>query len=131
MIRNATLCSVLCFLISFSAFGQSSIAEPSAATYKKARSIIVDEVNFNETLFSDAIGILKKKSESADPDKQGLNFIIKQGPDKQDPFVTISLKKVPLSEVLKYIAAMSNYQLQFEEQAIVLTAPVTVKKTAP
>jgi len=110
------------------ALPQGTLAEPTASTYRVAKNLIIPEANFNETLLSDALALFQKESIAADPEKNGINFILKTSGAKE-PLVTLSLKKVPLSELLKYLSSMTSYQVKYEEHAIVVSAPESVGTT--
>lgn len=131
--RNISALVFLFLLPALPAFSQPNLAEPGTATYKIAKNLVIREIRFDRAGLSDAIAFFQKESTAADPEKNGLNFVLKK-PDGEkipEPTVTMSLRNIPLSEALKYVSAMTGYQVRFEEYAIVLAAPQPVKKDKP
>ncbi len=69
------------------------------------------------------IQFLQQKSIELDPEKKGLNFVLK-APGQPTPdthLITLSLREVPLSEVVRYVAELAGLKLRFEENAVVLS----------
>ncbi len=84
---------------------------PKIVTYedvmKKAKSIIIPEIEFRDVPFADAIEILRTKAQENDPEGKGLG-IMHQVEDAKNARITISLRDVPLSEAVSYVAQLGG-----------------------
>jgi hypothetical protein len=72
---------------------------------------------------AEVIQFLQAKSVELDPERQGLNFVLKipGAPAPEAMLITLSLREVPLSEALGHVAQLSGLKLRFEEKAVVLS----------
>jgi general secretion pathway protein D len=113
---------------------------------EKLNSIVIDKIEFPDSPISEAVEYLKQKSVSLDPNKKGVNIILKMAqqeasvPSTQpaaatpgtqqsaslsstpstEPHVTLSLNHVPLYVALDYIAKLSNMKLKIESYAVAI-----------
>ncbi|WP_157895254.1 hypothetical protein [Verrucomicrobium sp. GAS474] len=111
---------------------------------KKLNEIIIDNVSFNNTPVDDAFRLLAEKVRAADPDKQGLNFVLKlqptvasasRGGDAGAPAkkgaapapapaaaaptpVTFTLNNSSLAEVLRLLTQLAHMRWKIDEYAI-------------
>ncbi|MBO5724829.1 MAG: type II and III secretion system protein, partial [Lentisphaeria bacterium] len=117
----------------------------------KLRNIIVDVVNFDEVAVPTAIHYLWQKSKAADPEKIGVNFILrgkinqiyhdggdsnaaktnanagaagddKSGQSSEIRPVILSLTNEPLETVLNYICKFANLKYRVDENAVVIAS---------
>ncbi len=96
----------------------SAPAETKSAALKKAGAIIFPKIDLREATLSETVDFLRLKSKELDPDKAGTNLILKAAAAGDDPKITISLANIPLSEALRYIAALAGYEIVADEFAI-------------
>lgn len=115
--------------------GQSNQDSGSLKLMDKLETIRIPELNFSEVDIADAIDFLTEQSKSLDPEKKGINFVLKaeptlsapkEGEEKEDakPVIaptrtlTLSLKDVPLIEVLNFIKSLTNLQYKVDQFAV-------------
>jgi beta-lactamase regulating signal transducer with metallopeptidase domain len=92
-------------------------------TAELAARLVLPRADFQEAPLTEVIQFLQEKSIELDPEKKGLNFILK-APGQPTPdthLITLSLREVPLSDVLRYVAELAGLKLRFEENAVVLS----------
>ena len=130
MNRNLFILAGLFLFLALPLRSQSIEVEPKVRSYAKAKTLIIPEINFKDVGLADAIAFFQDQSAALDPDKKGLNFVLKspKDPGAAEPTLSLNLKKIPLSEVLKYVSALTNYQLKYEDNAILLLPPERIKK---
>jgi hypothetical protein len=84
----------------------------------KLQTIILPSVEFRDATLVEAVEFIRAKSREHDPDKKGVNILIKgDGTAK----ITLSLKNVPVSEALRYCAELSDHKLTSDAQSFLLT----------
>jgi general secretion pathway protein D len=86
---------------------------------QKLRSIVLNNVNFNEATIEDAVRYLTEETRRLDPDGTGINFIIQSDKVKQQskPF-SLRLSNVPVGDLLRYITNLANVRYRVEEYAV-------------
>jgi hypothetical protein len=92
----------------------------AAAMIGRAQGIQIPKLEFRDVTLSEAVGFLRRKSEELDPDKKGLNFLLKRDPEKAEPRITLSLKDVSLYDATRYVANLATYVVEVEETALLL-----------
>jgi len=80
----------------------------AAALIKKLAEIRIPEITFNERPIRAAVEELQRLSEQYDPEKKGLNFVLRlppasQGTDPESATVSLELRDVSLQTALKYL----------------------------
>jgi beta-lactamase regulating signal transducer with metallopeptidase domain len=93
---------------------------PKPATEPPASKIICPSLEFRDATLTECIDFIRIKSRELDPDKKGVNIILKPG-GNEAPRITLSLKNIPLSEALRYCAELSNHKLTSDAQSYFLT----------
>lgn len=114
----------------------------------KLRNIIVDVVNFEEVPVPIAINFLREKSKAGDPEKIGVNFVLrgkinevfqnseekaaggnetvtagndaKESQDSEVRPVILNVTNEPLETVLDYICKFANLRYRVDENAVVI-----------
>lgn len=112
------------------------VQEKSAALSQKLKEIIIPELNFTDVDVADAIAYLEEQSRALDPEKKGVNFVLKTSSSEPPPppaedgtatppppssvnrNLTLSLRNVPLDEVLRFITNLTNLKYEVEEYAV-------------
>jgi general secretion pathway protein D len=101
-----------------------------AGIYEKLESIIIPELNFTDVDVADAVRFLNEQSKALDPERKGINFVLKANPttsaasagnEAPPPIqrsITLNLRQVPLIEVLNFIKNLTNLQYKVEEYAV-------------
>ncbi len=92
-------------------------------TAELAARLVLPRAEFKEAGLPKVIQFLQQKSIDLDPEKKGLNFILKvPGQPTPDAIrITLSLREVPFSEVLRYVAELGGLKLRFDENTVVLS----------
>jgi len=122
--------------------------------FDKLEKIIIPELNFTEVDVVDAIKYLQDQSKALDPEKVGVNFVLKVNPTSTPAAPTaagdaaaaavpqiqrtlsLNLRQVPLMEVLRFITNLTNLQFKVEEYSVYIfpnteTSDVQVVRSFP
>lgn len=92
-----------------------------AVPMPKSGTIILPQVEFRDVTLADALDFIRVKSRDLDPAKKGVNIVVKPGMADLKAGITLSLKEVPVSEALRYIAELSNHRLTADTHSFCLT----------
>jgi hypothetical protein len=87
---------------------------------KKGAQWVLPKVQFHEATLAEAVEFLRIKSRELDPEKKGLNILVKPGGDPMAQ-ITMQLKDVPAYEALRYVAEVANCKLTVEGDVFVIT----------
>ena len=82
----------------------------------KARGIIVPKIELREAALAEVVDFLRKKSVELDPDKVGVNLILKPG-TVSEVKITLTLNNIPLLEAVRYTAGLANLDLDLDSEA--------------
>lgn len=78
--------------------------------------IIIDKIEFDNVSLTEAIEAVRVFTRKATDQKVTPNIILKS-PDLGERSISINLSNVPLTEVLNYIAQLSNTKLTYDKNA--------------
>jgi general secretion pathway protein D len=107
------------------AAGDSNAAE----ILKKLAKIRIPELTFNERPIRAAVEELQRLSEQYDPEKQGLNFVLRlpppgEGTDPESATVSLELRDISLQTALKYLCEQirggEKLRAEVEDNAVFL-----------
>ncbi|MFM8653911.1 MAG: hypothetical protein ACKODZ_04150, partial [Verrucomicrobiota bacterium] len=107
------------------AAGDSNAAE----ILKKLAGIRIPELTFNERPIRAAVEELQRLSEQYDPEKKGLNFVLRlpapgQGTDPESATVSLELRDISLQTALKYLCEQirggEKLRAEVEDSAVFL-----------
>jgi bla regulator protein blaR1 len=101
---------------------------PKPAPESLASKIIFPSIEFRDATLTECIDFLRINSRELDPNKKGVNIILKPG-GEASARITLSLKNVPLSEALRYCAELTNHKFTSDAQSYFLT-PVSAEASA-
>ncbi len=113
----------------------SAVASTTDLHTTKAEKIIIPHLEFAGATVSETLEFLRAMSRKHDPEQKGVNLILKR-PNSWDhagasePIITLSLKDAPLSEALRYVAALSNLNISARDNTYVLSSPDAPAATA-
>jgi general secretion pathway protein D len=97
---------------------------------KKLSDIIIPKISLNKIPLSQAVETIGEMSELYDKDKnsahRGVNIVLIK-PDDVDPCITLNLKTLALDKILNFVAKSSGFQMELEDDAIVLSPVGTPK----
>jgi len=111
----------------------SAKASHSAEILKSLATIKIPELVFNEKPIREAVQDLQRLSEQNDPEKKGLNFVLRlppstEGRDPEAASVSLELRDVTLQTALKYLCEQirggEKLRVEVEDNAVFLL-PVT------
>jgi hypothetical protein len=91
---------------------------------EKLNSIIIDEIEFKHTLFTDVLVQLRKKAKEADPEKEGVLFALTSSLREtlEDRKATFRFKEVPLSTIIKYFTTVTGAKYKLAPGMVILSA---------
>jgi len=98
-------------------------ASDSGKLAARAESIILPAVKFKEARLPEILQFLQAQSIKLDPQHVGLSLVIAEPDYEKMSAITLDLHHVPMSEVLKYVAALSNRVVRYDAAAIILSPP--------
>lgn len=90
------------------------------ATQEALKKLILEKVDFREASLAEALEFLKQKGNQLGGGKLAINFVLQLDEPTQAAKITISMQKVPFSEVLRYVGDLSGVQFVYEPYAIVV-----------
>jgi len=111
----------------------SAKASHAAEILKSLATIKIPELVFNEKPIREAVQDLQRLSEQNDPEKKGLNFVLRlppsiEGRDPEAASVSLELRDVTLQTALKYLCEQirggEKLRVEVEDNAVFLL-PVT------
>jgi general secretion pathway protein D len=93
----------------------------------KLKSIVFPSVRFQNATLEEAIEFIRIKSRdldtaTTDPAHKGVNIIIQASAQGKTARITLDLKDVPMSELLRYITELSQTKFQVAPFAILITS---------
>lgn len=100
--------------------GTISTKQAKVKTKPTAAAIILPTVQFQDATLTEAIEFLRIKSRELDPEKKGLNILVKPGGDPKAK-ITMALKDVPAYEALRYVGEIAGHKLKVEGDVFVIT----------
>ena len=98
------------------------LSKGKAATLAKAQGIRIAKLEFREASVTEAVDFLRRKSVELDPEKKGVNIVLKAPPNLEKTKVTLSLTDVPLLDALRYLANLAALVVEPEDSALLLRA---------
>ena len=100
--------------------------DPATALKRKLDSIMIRELNFREAQAQDVLAFLRKESGN----NVNLVWLVPAG--TAVPPITLTLRNVPLSTVLQYVAEITGLRYRVDAHAVVIDKPEAPKtETAP
>ena len=88
----------------------------------KIRSFIIPAVNLQGASLDEVVEYLRIRCRELDPQKRGVDFVLKVTPDTAAKPVSLSMVNVPVEEVLRYATEMTGTVYRPEEYAITITS---------
>ena len=110
------------FTVDVIRLGEGGVSKGKAATLAKAKALRLAKLEFHEATVTEAVEFLRRKSVELDPEKKGVNIVLKVPPDRGKAKVTLSLADVPLLDALRYLANLAALVVEPEDSALLLRA---------
>ena len=85
----------------------------------KAKTIIFPKIEFREASLPEILDFLRVKSKELDPEKIGVNLVIKPG-TTSDAKISLSLTNIPLLEAVHYVVSLADLEYRVQPNAIVI-----------
>ena len=117
----------------FTADAYTIVEQPQLSTRStqavsdKLDSIRIPRLDLTDATIREALDFIKKRARElddseADPDKKGLNIVLKLSPDDlaYNSPITLSLDDVPLREALQYVSEAANLKIKIDPYAVVV-----------
>ncbi len=101
---------------------ESAAKGPANATKAMLETIILDKVHFVDTTLPEVFEFLRQKGNQIGAGKVAINFVQKLDEKAQQARISLSLQKVPLTEVLRYVGELADVKCSYERFAIVVTS---------
>ena len=95
---------------------------PEQSLQRKLREISVPLVRFDDATLAEAIDYCVRSSQQHDPEGTGIN-IVTAARGVGDIKLSLALDHIPLGELLRYIALLSDLEMQVEPHSVVYRAP--------
>lgn len=83
-------------------------------------SVIIEKIDFADVSLEEAVEALRMLAKKASGDKVVPNIIIKS-PEIAQKTVSLNLNKVPLTEVLNYLAEVTGAKLTYDTAAVLFS----------
>lgn len=83
-------------------------------------AVIIDKIDFADVSLEEAVDALRLLSKKASNDKVVPNIIIKS-PEIAQKTVSLNLSKVPLTEVLNYLAEVTGARITYDTSAVLFS----------
>jgi len=88
------------------------------------KELVIDRVEFFEADLVEAVSFLVSKSRSLGSSSQGVNIVVRGGSEYEQKKVSLNLSALPLEEVLRYLARLTDMRYRLAPYAIELV-PLT------
>lgn len=97
---------------------------------EKLHTIIIPQIDFYYIPITEALKELKHQAcladeSELDPNKKGINIVLQLSQSKNsnsEPNIHLSLKNIPLEEVINYLAQQADLKIKVEPYAVVLSS---------
>ena len=86
----------------------------------KARDITLPALQYREATLRSILDDIQKKSVEADPEKLGVNFVVKLDDTTLDKKLTMTLNSATIERSLNVLAATVSLYIQYDPGAIVI-----------
>ena len=98
------------------------LGQQGPSLQQRLATVRLEKVEFSDLTVPEALQGLKALAKQASGGKVVPNFIVK-GEDQMTQRVSLSLKDIPLTDAIKYVADMSKTLLRYEANAVVISTP--------
>jgi len=88
----------------------------------KLRTIVLPRVDLQGASLEEVVEFLRIRSRELDPQKRGVDFVLKVPQEDRNKPVSLSLKDVPLEEAIRYATEMTGTVYRMDEFAVTITS---------
>lgn len=100
--------------------GTPATAVVADGLHAKANAMILPKLVLRDHTLRQAVAFLQAEAIKLDPQHKGLNLVIQEPFHEEAAVISLNLSNVPISEALRYIAALSNRVVRYEAAATVI-----------
>ena len=97
--------------------------DPAADLKRKLQDITIAEVNVREAPVVDVVDFLQKEAQKQSKDKTPINLVWQVPEDSKSAKVTLTLRGVPLADVLRYVTEGAGLRYRVDPYAVVIYKP--------
>lgn len=100
---------------------------------RKLAQMTVPEINFRDAVVQDVVTFLREESAKHSTDKKAINFVWLIPGDTKLPPVSLSLKQIPMLDVLQYVTQLAGLRYRIDAHAVVIykESPPAAPQPAP
>lgn len=110
--------------------GAKAAEDAESPALAKAKKIVIPKLELRDESVTGVVDYLRTTAIELDPEKAGVNLVLQAGEDR-DAHITLSLTNVPLSEALRYVAALANLEVRAESNALVIAPKAVAAGSTP
>ncbi|MBK8038556.1 MAG: type II and III secretion system protein [Verrucomicrobiaceae bacterium] len=88
----------------------------------KLRTYRMPSIEFQGATVPEVIELLRLRSRDLDPEGRGIDFVLNIPDDLKSAQISLSLKDIPMEEVLRYVTEAASVSYRVEPRAVVLTS---------
>lgn len=88
----------------------------------KLRTYRLPSIEFQGATVPEVIELLRLRSRDLDPEGRGIDFVLNIPDDLKSAQISLSLKDIPMEEVLRYVTEAASVSYRVEARAVVLTS---------
>ena len=97
-----------------------SVVRPGHSPLTKAQAIVIPRIEFKDATVTEALNFLRRKSIELDPEKKGINFVLKAPQNLMHTKVSLSLTGVSVYEAARYVANLATLVVVPEASALIV-----------
>ena len=90
---------------------------------RKLAGLILPEVNFRDANAQDVVVFLHDETGNLSADKQAVNFVWAVPNDTKLPTVSLSLRQIPILDVLQLVTQLTGLRYRLDPHAVVIYKP--------
>ncbi len=100
----------------------ASSLEGRESILDKLRTYRLPSIEFQGATVPEVIELLRLRSRDLDPEGRGIDFVLNIPDDLKSAQISLSLKDIPMEEVLRYVTEAASVSYRVEARAVVLTS---------
>jgi len=108
---------------------RAHFAEDSNTLRKKFDGIILPQVEFKEAALTEVVAFLQEQGRALDPGLSEVNIAVSPDSGTAQVRISLSLTRVPLSEALKYAAALCGLEVEYGDSTALIRKEVAPPAT--
>ena len=100
---------------------------------RKLAQMVIPEINFRDAVVQDVVTFLHEESAKLSADKKAINFVWLVPGETKLPTVSLSLKQIPMLDVMQYVTQLAGLRYRIDAHAVVIfkESPPAAPQPAP